>query len=422
MRHSRAFQTLGARIDIEALERERREATERRSGPGDRHEDVHVHRHRRFDEPRRGPRRRRRGSGCCASTTTRSGRLVASGGGEIVNSTGDGFFVAFESARAGDRVRDRDPAGAASSSGRRPGSRWPSGSGCTRPRRTAAAADYSGMGVHVAARVAALAGGGEILATSETLAEAGDRRDRGLADRDGQGRVRAGELRRSHLELTASPMAEPTTVDEYLATLSDAQRANVELMRAAINAAAPDATETIAYSMPALRTRDGQFPLVRRVQEPLQLLSGERRGRQGPRRRDPAVPGREGDHPVPREPAHPDRPLDQDRGDPCQGEPRQGAALNGAGDMGRPRFTMVVLLVADLQRSSPSTGALASSSRPTSRRGRTSTSISGRPQLVITTTFVRNDPDCVPPSGGARTMLEFFVDGDRPRWTRRMPS
>ena len=36
------------------------------------------------------------------------------------------------------------------------------------------AADYSGMGVHVAARIAALAGGGEILATAETLAEAGD--------------------------------------------------------------------------------------------------------------------------------------------------------------------------------------------------------------------------------------------------------
>jgi class 3 adenylate cyclase len=34
--------------------------------------------------------------------------------------------------------------------------------------------DYSGMGVHVAARVAALAGGGEIVATEETLAEAGD--------------------------------------------------------------------------------------------------------------------------------------------------------------------------------------------------------------------------------------------------------
>jgi uncharacterized protein YdhG (YjbR/CyaY superfamily) len=52
---------------------------------------------------------------------------------------------------------------------------------------------------------------------------------------------------------------EPTTVDEYLATLSDVQRTNVELMRTAINAAAPEATETFAYSMPALRSHGGQF-------------------------------------------------------------------------------------------------------------------------------------------------------------------
>ena len=56
-------------------------------------------------------------------------------------------------------------------------------------------------------------------------------------------------------------MTEPTTVDEYLATLTDSQRAAVELMRTTINAAAPDATETIAYSMPALRTSGGQFLL-----------------------------------------------------------------------------------------------------------------------------------------------------------------
>ena len=36
------------------------------------------------------------------------------------------------------------------------------------------AADYSGRGVHVAARVCAIAGAGEILATAATLAEAGD--------------------------------------------------------------------------------------------------------------------------------------------------------------------------------------------------------------------------------------------------------
>ena len=38
--------------------------------------------------------------------------------------------------------------------------------------------------------------------------------------------------------------------------------------------------------------------------------------------------------------------------------------------------------------------------------------IGGGHNLVLTTTFVRNDPDRRQPSGGARTMLEFFVDGD----------
>jgi class 3 adenylate cyclase len=36
-------------------------------------------------------------------------------------------------------------------------------------------ADYSGMGVHLTARVAALAGGGEIIATAEALEEAGEK-------------------------------------------------------------------------------------------------------------------------------------------------------------------------------------------------------------------------------------------------------
>jgi class 3 adenylate cyclase len=34
--------------------------------------------------------------------------------------------------------------------------------------------DFSGVGVHVAARIAALAGGGEILTSADALAEAGD--------------------------------------------------------------------------------------------------------------------------------------------------------------------------------------------------------------------------------------------------------
>jgi uncharacterized protein YdhG (YjbR/CyaY superfamily) len=54
-------------------------------------------------------------------------------------------------------------------------------------------------------------------------------------------------------------MAAPTTVDDYLATLPDDRRAVVEELRRTINAAAPQATETIAYSMPALRSHGGQF-------------------------------------------------------------------------------------------------------------------------------------------------------------------
>ncbi len=53
-------------------------------------------------------------------------------------------------------------------------------------------------------------------------------------------------------------MASPTTVDAYLAALPDDRRAAMEELRRTINAAAPDATETIAYQMPALRT-DGHF-------------------------------------------------------------------------------------------------------------------------------------------------------------------
>ena len=54
-------------------------------------------------------------------------------------------------------------------------------------------------------------------------------------------------------------MATPTTVDEYLADLPDARRTVVEELRQTINAAAPEATELIAYQMPALRSHGGQF-------------------------------------------------------------------------------------------------------------------------------------------------------------------
>ena len=54
-------------------------------------------------------------------------------------------------------------------------------------------------------------------------------------------------------------MAAPTTVDAYLASLPTDRRDALEAMRRTVNAAAPDATEVIAYQMPALRSQGGQF-------------------------------------------------------------------------------------------------------------------------------------------------------------------
>lgn len=48
-------------------------------------------------------------------------------------------------------------------------------------------------------------------------------------------------------------MAGPSTVDEYLAELPDDRRAAMEGLRRTIRAAAPNATESIAYLMPAFR-------------------------------------------------------------------------------------------------------------------------------------------------------------------------
>lgn len=54
-------------------------------------------------------------------------------------------------------------------------------------------------------------------------------------------------------------MAALSTVDDYLATLPADRRAGVEVLRQAVRAAAPEATETIAYNMPAFRSHGGQF-------------------------------------------------------------------------------------------------------------------------------------------------------------------
>jgi class 3 adenylate cyclase len=165
------FHRLGARVDAEAAERELRDAEDRRSGP------VSTRKTFMFTD-------------IVGSTNLAEAlgdqaweRLlrwhddmlrnqVSSAGGEVVNSTGDGFFVAFESAR---------PAVACAIAIQRALRDHRASTGFALPVRiglhTAKAnrrgADYSGKGVHVAARVAALAQGGEILVTAETLVEAG---------------------------------------------------------------------------------------------------------------------------------------------------------------------------------------------------------------------------------------------------------
>ena len=53
-------------------------------------------------------------------------------------------------------------------------------------------------------------------------------------------------------------MAAPD-VDAYIAALPDERRRPMEALRAAVTAAAPEATETIAYGMPALRSHGAQF-------------------------------------------------------------------------------------------------------------------------------------------------------------------
>ena len=99
--------------------------------------------------------------------------VVRKSGGEIVNSTGDGFFVAFDSARQaidGARAVQRALDAHRETTGFAIAVRI----GLHAADANRRGADYSGVGVHLAARVAGAAGGGEIVATSETIAEAGE--------------------------------------------------------------------------------------------------------------------------------------------------------------------------------------------------------------------------------------------------------
>jgi catechol 2,3-dioxygenase-like lactoylglutathione lyase family enzyme len=76
-----------------------------------------------------------------------------------------------------------------------------------------------------------------------------------------------------------------------------------------------------------------------------------------------------------------------------------------------PRFTMVVLLIADMPRSLAFYRRLGVEF-PADADDRIDivVPIGDAHKLVLTTTFVGNDPDRQPPSGGARIILEFFVD------------
>ncbi len=53
-------------------------------------------------------------------------------------------------------------------------------------------------------------------------------------------------------------MAKYASVDEYMASLPEDRRGVMEELRRTVRAAAPDATEAIAYNMPAFRL-DGRF-------------------------------------------------------------------------------------------------------------------------------------------------------------------
>ena len=80
---------------------------------------------------------------------------------------------------------------------------------------------------------------------------------------------------------------------------------------------------------------------------------------------------------------------------------------------GKPRFTMLVLLVEDMARSVGFYRRLGVSF-PDDVESRPSVvvDLGGGHNLVLSTSFGQNVPNYAPPRGDARTLLEFFVEGD----------
>ena len=72
-------------------------------------------------------------------------------------------------------------------------------------------------------------------------------------------RARGGAYSLGERARKEASVAKPESVEDYLAALPEDRRAAMEELRQTINAAAPEATETIAYEMPALRSHGGQF-------------------------------------------------------------------------------------------------------------------------------------------------------------------
>jgi class 3 adenylate cyclase len=93
---------------------------------------------------------------------------IASHRGEVVHTTGDGFFASFGEAVAAARCAAAIQQRLADHR-RRHGFAPAVRIGLHSAEATAIADDYAGLGVHEAARVAAVAGGGEIVATVSTV-------------------------------------------------------------------------------------------------------------------------------------------------------------------------------------------------------------------------------------------------------------